>query len=160
MRKHFSFFIRQRNLILYGITYVWFEMCSQKAHIGVRIIFTDTAITFNFENTVFLFLFQLQWERRGRRKVNQSFPLTERSFRLWLLWEMFLSFSDTIAMIYSIVMTAPHVLPSANFICSYCDNTAVISTIGSFFLKQANTDQYQTLHHSGWEENERPLLPC
>lgn len=76
-----------------------------KAHRGVCIIFTDTAINFNFENTVFLFLFQLQWKRRGRRKVNQSFPLTEMSFRLWLLWKMFLSFSDTIGMIYSIVMT-------------------------------------------------------
>lgn len=104
VRKHFSFFTWQRNLFLYGIIYVWFGICTQNAHIVVRFIFTDTAINFNFENTVFLFLFQLQWKRRGRRKVNQSFPLTETSFRLWLLWKMFLSFSDTIAMIQSIVM--------------------------------------------------------
>lgn len=76
-----------------------------KVYIAVWIIFTDIAISFHFENTVFLFLFQLQWKRRGRRKVNQSFPLTETSFRLWLLWEMFLSLGDPIAMIYSIVMT-------------------------------------------------------
>lgn len=87
----------------HNICMIWY-MCTN-VHIGVWIIFTDTAINFNFENTVFLFLFQLQWKRRGRRKVNQSLPLTETSFRLWLLWEMFLSFSDTIVMIYSIVMT-------------------------------------------------------
>lgn len=131
-----------------------------KVHIGHWIIFTDTAINFSFENTVFFFLFQLQWKRRGRRKVN-IFPWLKRLWGRDCCEKCF--FLSVLQLEWYTALwwhTAPRVLPSANFICSYCDNTVVVSTIGSSFLKQANTDQYQTLHHSGWEENERPLLPC
>lgn len=101
----------------------------------------------------FCFHFSCSEEARGEERYINYFPLTEVSFRLWLLWEMFFfSFSDTLWW-----HTPPHVLPSASFIY---DNTVVISSIVCSFLPQANSAQNQILGRSDWEENGRLLLSC